>query len=125
MRLSGLHHQETKRPSVAKKVAIAALGTAAAAGSVLYLAKTGKLNPVEGGNKHIESVKATLKKSADKVLNSEKFASASAKATELLGKGKEKLVAFKESDAYAKIQKGIGTVKDKIKSVLHPEKIAK
>ena len=91
----------------------------------MYLAKTGKLNPTEGGNKAVETVKAALKKPADKILNSDKFAKVSAKATELLGKGKAKVKAIANSDVVANAKKGIDTLKDKIEAKFNPEKFAK
>ena len=125
MRLSGIHHEPVKKNNTAKKVVAATLGAAAATAGVLYLAKTGKLDAKEGGNKAVETVKSALKKPADKILNSDKFANISAKATELLGKGKEKAQAFTKSDVVANAKKGIDTLKDKIEAVFHPEKFAK
>lgn len=61
----------TKQYSPAKKAAKTVAATAATAavtaGTILFLAKKGKLNPVEGGNKYLEGLKAVLKKPADKV----------------------------------------------------------
>ena len=125
MRLSGIHHEPVKKNNTAKKVVAATIGAAAATAGVLYLAKTGKLDAKEGGNKIVEKAKATLKKPADKVLNSDKFAKISAKATELLGKGKAKVEAFANSDAVANAKKGVDTLKDKIEAVFHPDKFAK
>ena len=49
----------------AKTVATAAVATGAAAGTVLLLAKKGKLDAVADGNKAVEGVKKFLKKYAD------------------------------------------------------------
>lgn len=125
MKLTGFNHEPVKKNNTAKKVVATTLGAAAATAGVLYLAKTGKLNATEGGNKTVETIKATLKKPADKILNSKTFANLSAKATGLLGKGKEKLNAFKKSDFSQSVIKGVDTLKDKIESVFHPEKFAK
>ena len=125
MRLSGIHHEPVKKNNSAKKVVAATLGAAAATAGVLYLAKTGKLNAKEGGNKTVEAAKAALKKPADKVLNSKTYERVSAKATELAGKGKEKLQAFAKSDIVANAKKGVDTLKDKLEAVFHPEKFAK
>lgn len=64
MRTNAINPSLPKRHTAAK-VAGAVVTTAAAAGTVLYLAKTGKLNQVEGGNKIVEKFKAVLKKPAD------------------------------------------------------------
>ena len=48
-----------------KKIAGAIVGAAALTGAALYLAKTGRLNAVEGGNPYIEKLKAIVKKPAD------------------------------------------------------------
>ena len=61
MSIAPIQPTQNTHKSTARKV----LTAAAAAGTVLYLAKKGKLNPVEGGNKYIEKVKAFLKKPAD------------------------------------------------------------
>ncbi len=53
----------------AGKTAAKLTTAAAATGAVLYMAKTGKLNPKEGGNKVLEGLKAGLKKPADFILN--------------------------------------------------------
>ena len=125
MRLSGIHQEPVKKNNTAKKVVATTLGAAAATAGVLYLAKTGKLDAKEGGNRTVEAAKAALKKPADKILNSDKFAKISAKATELLGKGKAKVKAFANSDVVANAKKGIDTLKDKIEAKFHPEKFAK
>lgn len=49
----------------AKTVATAAVATGAAAGTVLLLAKKGKLDAVADGNKYLEGAKKFLKKYAD------------------------------------------------------------
>ena len=49
----------------AKTVATAAVATGAAAGTVLLLAKKGKLDAVADGNKYLEETKKFLKKYAD------------------------------------------------------------
>lgn len=125
MRLSGIHHEPVKKNNTAKKVVAATLGAAAATAGVLYLAKTGKLNAKEGGNRAIETAKATLKKPADKILNSKTFEKVSAKAAELAEKTKEKAQALAKSDVVANAKKGVDTLKDKIEAVFHPEKFVK
>lgn len=63
--------QQPKKMSTAKRVAVATastVGTAAvAAGTVLVLAKKGKFNPTEGGNKYLEQAKSVVRNVADKV----------------------------------------------------------
>ena len=136
MRLSGIHHEPVKKNNTAKKVVAATLGAAAATAGVLYLAKTGKLNAKEGGNKTVEKIKAALKKPADKILTSKAFEKLQVKTSKLIGEGNKKIASLKEkaseklstlkkTDAFANIQKGIDTVKDKIEAVFHPEKFAK
>jgi len=51
--------------NTSKKTVRKVLTAAAATGTILYLAKKGKLNPTEGGNKYVEGLKAALKKPAD------------------------------------------------------------
>ena len=46
-----------------------AICTGAAAATVLYMAKTGKLNAKEGGNKIVEGVKTALRKPANEIIN--------------------------------------------------------
>ena len=57
--------QATQNVYSPRKVVRRVLTAAAATGTVLYLAKKGKLDAVEGGNKYVEKVKAFLKKPAD------------------------------------------------------------
>ena len=58
---------QTERPSVAKRIAKAAVVTTAAAGTALYLAKTGKLDRFTGKNAHVDKGIAGLKTAADKI----------------------------------------------------------
>ena len=58
---------QTKKSPV-KKAARAVATAAVLTGTALLLAKNGKLNPTEGGNKYIEAAKAFVKKGTDKVL---------------------------------------------------------
>lgn len=86
----------------AAKVAGAVITTAAAAGTVLYLAKTGKLNATEGGNVYLEKAKAALKTPAD--IANEKIEQA--------------LTSLKNNDAIArKMVKAQTFVKNTVKKV--------
>ena len=55
----------TTQYSPAKRTVRNVIASAAVAGTVVYLAKTGRLNPKEGGNKAIEFVKKGLKTPVD------------------------------------------------------------
>ena len=63
----------------------------AGAAATLILAKKGKLNPVEGGNKVLEAFKAIIKKPADKVLNFIAGSKTIATAVEGIGKAQAKV----------------------------------
>ncbi len=52
-----------------KHTLVKAAAVGVAAGSVLYLAQKGKLNPKEGGNQFLETGKTILRKPASAVLN--------------------------------------------------------
>ena len=56
------------RKSPVKRVVRAAATAAVLTGAALALAKSGKLNPTEGGNKYLETAKAFVKKGTDKIL---------------------------------------------------------
>ena len=99
------------KPSVGKKIAKAAVATAttaAAVGGVLYLAKTGKLNPTEGGNKVLEFVKKGLKSVADPVLEKLGVLKAKVVASEIAGKAVDKAVAIKDGaiGIFGKVKEG-------------------
>ena len=99
--------QNAKPYNPVKKAVKTAAVAAAGAGAVLYMAKTGKLNPKEGGNKVIEGIKAVLKKPADKVLQ---------KAAPHIEKIKNNKVFenIKSSKAYTTIKDLAGNIKGEI-----------
>lgn len=124
MRVSEINHQ---KPNTAKNVAKVATGAAVAAGTVLYLAKKGKLNPTEGGNKHVETLKAALKKPADKVLNSDMFTKVSGKFSKLTEKINDNKIVSNIKDAACYVK---DVVADKVESIFNkgkfkPETISK
>ena len=71
-------------------IAIASTAVAAAA-TTLILAKKGKLNPTDGGNKTIEAIKAALKGPADKILNIITGSKVFANVAEKVGKVKTEI----------------------------------
>ena len=134
------------------KVAGAVVTTAAVAGTVLYLAKTGKLNATEGGNVYLEKAKAALKTPADianakieqalnSLKNNDAIARKMVKAQNLVKdtvkkvKANPKFINAKKA-ASAKLNKAgdfmisiankslaaLDTAKDIVESKLHPEK---
>ncbi len=118
--------QNTKPYNPVKKAVKTAAVAAAGAGAVLYMAKTGRLNPKEGGNKVIEGIKAVLKKPADKVLQK------AAPHIEKI-KNNEIIKNIKSSKAYTTIKdiagnikgeitKKVETLRDFFKSKNNPEK---
>lgn len=119
MRVSQINHQEPKRTHNVAKAAAGAAGVAVTAGTILYLAQKGKLNPTENGNKHVETLKAAIKKPADKVLNSTVFKKISGKISNLAGEiADNKTIAnIKTKAAYTK-----DVIADKIESVFNKEK---
>lgn len=64
--------------------------------TTLVLAKKGKLNPVEGGNKILEAIKKAVKGPADKVLNIITGSKVAVDMAEGLGKAKTKLAPITE-----------------------------
>ena len=99
--------QNTKPYNPVKKAVKTAAVAAAGAGAVLYMAKTGRLNPKEGGNKVIEGIKAVLKKPADKVLQK------AAPHIEKI-KNNEIIKNIKSSKAYTTIKDIAGNIKGEI-----------
>ena len=83
---------EMPKKHTAAKVAGAVLATAAAAGTVLYLAKTGKLNAVEGDSVCLAKAKAALKKPADFINSKIEKALSAVKSNEVVA---EKLAQAK------------------------------
>ena len=73
------------------RIIMGATTLVAGAAATLVLAKKGKLNPVEGGNKVLEAVKAVIKKPADKVLNFIAGSKTIATVVEGIGKAQAKV----------------------------------
>lgn len=113
MRVSSVNQY---KPQTTKKVVKSVIGAAAAVGTVLYLAKKGKLDPTENGNKHVETLKAALKKPADKILNSKVFNNVATKTNKITHS--ETAVKLKDSakTVWGDITKGISTLMDKVES---------
>lgn len=107
------------------KIAAKAVATATvAAGTILYLAKKGKLNPAEGDNIIIKNVKSGLRKPANFLLN---------KGASLLEASKDKFAKVKEtvsnikkdvmsSDLKGTLDRKLETLKDFIESKFNKEK---
>ena len=81
----------TNRRNPALKVAAATATATAAVAATLILAKKGKLNPVEGGNKIIEGIKAPLKKGTDSIFNFIAGSKTIAKTTTKIGEIQNKI----------------------------------
>lgn len=128
-----------------KKTARRILTAAAATGAVLYLAKTGKLNPVEGGNKYVEGIKAFLKKPADfvnakiaegiKALQKneklgKKMETAQKYVKETMEKAKENpevkslidSAKVKKSQVVGSVRKAVGKAADFVEKEINPDK---
>ena len=99
-----------------KRVVKSVIGAAAAVGTVLYLAKKGKLDPTENGNKHVETLKAVLKKPADKILNSKTFNKVAAKADKMAHSETATKIKDSAKTVWGDVTKGISTLMDKIES---------
>ncbi len=130
--------------NVLKKTAKAALitaGTAAiSAGAVVYMAKTGKLKPVEGDNKYLERTKAFLNDIVSIAENSELVSSISDSRianytksifstmgdavgnSKLYGKAKKSFGALKNIPS--KYEYTIDTLKDNIERKFNPDKFS-
>ncbi len=119
--------QNTKPYSPVKRAVKTAAVAAAGVGTVLYMAKTGKLNPKEGGNKIVEGIKAGLKKPADKVLAKAAPYAEKVRNSEIISK-------IQSSKAYTNIKttaldiKGritgyAETLKDFVESKFNPQKL--
>ena len=80
-----------QRKNTAKKVLTATAAIATGVVTTLYLARKGKLNPVDGGNKTIEAIKAALKGPADKILNTITGTKVFANVAEKVGKVKTEI----------------------------------
>ena len=84
-RINGENKANRNRIAIATGAAIAGVAT------TLILAKKGKLNPVEGGNKIIEEIKKPLKKVTDNIFNFIAGSKTIAKATTEIGKLQKKI----------------------------------
>lgn len=104
------------------KVAAAAATATAAVTTTLVLAKKGKLNPVEGGNKIIEAIKAPLKKFADKILNIIAGSKVVANVLEKVGKAQTKIspVTKKVSAKAQETRCKLSGVAEEVKTKLEP-----
>ena len=104
------------------KVAAAAATATAAVATTLVLAKKGKLNPVEGGNKIIEAIKVPLKKFADKILNIIAGSKVVANVLEKVGKAQTKIspVTKKVSAKAQETRCKLSGVAEKVKTKLEP-----
>ncbi len=129
-----------KEGSSFAKTAATAVSTTAAAGAVLYMAKTGKLNPQEGGNKVVEGLKSALKKPSDFVLKkgadlgtkvqqaskvNPKVSAVADKISALSKNIKSVKDSFLASDFKANFNKAVDSVKDFAESKINPEKFVK
>lgn len=138
----------TERPSSARKVAKAVVTTAAVAGTVVYLSKTGKLSALKNavkeklaGFKFMESlgrkfskVQDFVKAQAEKVQNSKlmgkaKEGIAKVKDSSLVANVKENFAKIKDSGLVAKIKtipgrvmNFVSTLADKVEARINPEK---
>ena len=131
--------QAKSKTSHVKTAVKTAAAAAVATGTVLYLAKKGKLNPAEGDNIVIKNVKAGLKKPADYVLNkggnlinrlnsvianNEKLSLAK-KKIDSIGSNVSKLKNdFLASDFKAGIDKKVDTLKDFVESKFNKVKFS-
>ncbi len=131
--------QAQSKTSPVKTAVKTAAAAAVATGTVLYLAKKGKLNPAEGDNIVIKNVKAGLKKPADYVLNkggnlinrlnsvianNEKLSLAK-KKIDSIGANVSKLKNdFLASDFKAGIDKKVDTLKDFVESKFNKVKFS-
>ena len=127
------------------KTARRVVTAAATVGTILYLAKKGKLNPVEGGNKYIEKAKELLKKPADYINGKIAEGVKALQKNEKVGKKmesaqkyvKEKIAQakanpdvkslidsakVKKSQVVSKIRGTVDSVKDFVEKEINPEK---
>lgn len=131
--------QSTKSISPVKTAAKAVAATAVATGTILYLAKKGKLNPVEGDNIVIKNVKAGFKKPADFILKkggniladlnakidkNKNFSFIKEKLSNIGKKAKDFKQNFLNSDFKAEIDKKIDTLQDFVESKFNKAKFS-
>ena len=98
-RINGENKANRNRIAIATGAAIAGVAT------TLILAKKGKLNPVDGGNKIIEGIKKPLKKITDNIFNFIAGSKTIAKATTEIGKVQKKIAP--KTQKASKIAEGV------------------
>ena len=101
--------QAQSKTNPVKTAVKTAASAAVAAGTILYLAKKGKLNPAKGDSLVIKNVKAGLKKPADFILKKSK----NVKSSIIAQKGKNPGIDF-VIDKTKKVKNFAEMLKDKI-----------